>query len=199
MSTRLPVWTLIMDVDASVFYYLEAWIASPVDLSTTRYLEQMELFQRHLTTAAFKIAGGVDLSSTSLTKPTKQHPIPQAFVSKITKAFLDALYAFLDGLVLLASDESPIVVGTRPLAEAPPSVAPNPFELLDLTDGVLCSRLFNQCATYLFQDTRILVVISNFGYLSNAVIPSMLTQLEAALGTSILEDRQVLLCTHSQF
>ncbi|KAF9459756.1 exocyst complex component Sec5-domain-containing protein [Collybia nuda] len=163
--------------DASIFYYLEAWIASPIDLSTTHYLEQMELFQRHLTTAAFKIAGGVDLSSTSLSKPTKQHAIPQAFVTKITKAFLDALYAFLDGLVLLASDESPIVVGTRPLADAPISIAPNPFELLDLTDG----------------DTRILIVISNFGYLSSAVIPSMLVQLEAALGTSINEDKQTLM------
>jgi len=38
-----------------------------------------------------------------------------------------------------------------------------------------------------------LVVISNFTHLMNVVIPSMLTQLEAALGISIAEDRQTLL------
>jgi len=41
------------------------------------------------------------------------------------------------------------------------------------------------------QDTRSLVVISNFGHLSKVIIPSMLTQLETALGTSVVDDRQV--------
>lgn len=95
----------------------------------------MEHFQRHLTTAAFKLAGGVDLSSSvSLSKPVKQNPVPQVFVTKITKAFLDALYAFLDGLVLLASDESPIVTG-KILAKEESSGA-NHLDLLDLSNGV---------------------------------------------------------------
>ncbi|EEB87942.1 hypothetical protein MPER_14491, partial [Moniliophthora perniciosa FA553] len=105
LNRRLP--------DANIFYHLEAWVASPADPSATHYLTQMELFQRHVTTAAFKLAGGVDLSSSSLTKPLKQNPIPSAFVSKITKAFLDVLYAFLDGLVHLASEEFPIATGSR--------------------------------------------------------------------------------------
>ncbi|GLB39153.1 putative exocyst complex component Sec5 [Lyophyllum shimeji] len=159
--------------DAKLFYYLEAWVASPNDISATHYLDQIELFQRQLTTAAFKLAGGVDLA-----KPTKQNPVPQAFVTKITKAFLDAIYAFLDGLVLLASARSPIATGQMPVIEAP-QVPPgsNPLELLDLRDG----------------DSRMLVVISNFTHLKNVVIPSMLTQLEAALGINIAEDRQTLL------
>ncbi|KAF5383308.1 hypothetical protein D9615_005002 [Tricholomella constricta] len=164
--------------DAKLFYYLETWIASPTDMSATRYLDQIELFQRQLTTAAFKLAGGVDLSASSLAKPSKQNPVPQAFISKITKAFLDALYAFLDGLVLLASNESPIVTGKMQVTDmAPAATGPNPLELLDLHDG----------------DTRMLVVISNFTHLKNVVIPGMLTQLEAALGISIAEDRQTLL------
>lgn len=36
-----------------------------------------------------------------------------------------------------------------------------------------------------------LLVISNFSYLADVLIPSMLSQLEAAFGTSMLEDRQV--------
>ena len=41
------------------------------------------------------------------------------------------------------------------------------------------------------QDSRLLLVISNFKYLSNAVIPSMLSQLESAFGISMSEDRKV--------
>jgi exocyst complex component 2 len=36
-----------------------------------------------------------------------------------------------------------------------------------------------------------LLVMSNFGYLADALIPSMLSQLEAAFGTSMLDERQV--------
>lgn len=98
----------------------------------------MELFQRHITTAAFKIAGGVDLSSSmSSTKPIKQNSVSPAFISKITKAFLDVLYAFLDGLVNLASEDSPVVVGKRPaLADSATVTGTNPLELLDLSDAV---------------------------------------------------------------
>ncbi|KAF8189841.1 exocyst complex component Sec5-domain-containing protein [Mycena galopus ATCC 62051] len=165
--------------DANLFYYLEEWIASPADASATHYLTQMELFQRQVTTAAFKLAGGVDLaSSSSISKPVRQNPIPAAFLSKITKAFLDALYAFLDGLVHLASEESPVMTGKMPRTEAAGGPGgPNPLELLDMRDG----------------DTRLLLVISNFGHLANAIVPSMITQLETAFGISIAEDRNTLM------
>lgn len=110
----------------------------------------METFQRHVTTAAFKIAGGVDLSSnTSATKPTKQNAIAPAFISKITKAFLDALYAFLDGLVRLAEKGTPVVHPAHGLAvnESATVTGTNPLELLDLTDGV---RAFYQSLIELF-------------------------------------------------
>ncbi|KAJ7695444.1 exocyst complex component Sec5-domain-containing protein [Mycena rosella] len=164
--------------DANIFYYLEEWIASPADASATHYLTQMELFQRHVTTAAFKLAGGVDLATASIAKPVRQNPIPAAFVGKITKAFLDALYAFLDGLVHLASDESPVVTGKMPRTDAAGGPGgPNSLELLDLLDG----------------DTRLLLVVSNFGNLANAIVPNMITQLETAFGISIAEDRQTLM------
>ncbi|KAG6827599.1 hypothetical protein H0H92_011172 [Tricholoma furcatifolium] len=162
--------------DAKLFYYLESWVASPVHVSATHYLDLIELFQRQLTTAGFKLAGGVDLAASSLSKPTKQHPVPQAFVSKLTKAFVEALYAFLDSLVVLASDESPIVTG-KMLPTDVPLTGTNPLELVDLRDP----------------DTRRLVVISNFTSLKNVLIPSMLNELETGLGISILEDRQTLL------
>lgn len=162
--------------DTNLFYYLEGWRTDSSNQHITRYLSQIEHFQRHLTTAAFKVAGGVDLSaSVSLSKPVKQNSIPQVFVTKITKAFLDALYSFLDGLVLLASDESPIATGKMLSKEE--SSGTNHLDLLDLSDG----------------DIRMLLVISNFNYLADVLIPSMLSQLEAAFGVSLLEDRQTLM------
>ncbi|EKM75617.1 hypothetical protein AGABI1DRAFT_46058 [Agaricus bisporus var. burnettii JB137-S8] len=163
--------------DANLFYYMEGWEADSSNLATTRYLSHMEHFQRHLATAAFKIAGGVDLSSSvSSSKPVKQYPISQIFVTKITKAFLDALYVFLDGLILLASDESPIITG-KMLPKQEETSGPNRLDLLDLSDG----------------DIRMLLVISNFGHLADALIPTMLSQLEAAFGASMLDDRQALM------
>ena len=88
-----------------------------------------------MTTAAFKIAIGADLSS-GTSKSSRHSPTNQIFVHKIAKAFLDALYAFLDGLVLLASDESPIAVGKVLDVETPALTGTNPLEQLDLKNGV---------------------------------------------------------------
>ncbi|KAL1705960.1 exocyst complex component Sec5-domain-containing protein [Schizophyllum commune] len=166
--------------DASIFYHLESWVAAPDAPSHTHYVSLMEELQRHVTTAAYKLAGGVDLVATSISKPVKQQAIPQAFVAKITKAFLDALYAFLDGLVHLASDESPAVSAAPGVAgELSAPGGRNPLELLDLRDTV--------------SNTRLLLVISNFNYLTTSVIPSMITQLENAFGISVAEERNTLM------
>ncbi|KAG6899205.1 hypothetical protein C0993_012333 [Termitomyces sp. T159_Od127] len=148
-----------LSLDAKLFYLLEDWVASPTDMSATHFANQIELFQRQLTTAGFKLAGGTDVSASVLARSAKQYPVSQVFVQKLTKAFVDALYVFMDGLVLLASDESPIATGK-----------------LLITD-----------------DTRKLIVLSNFTYLKDVAIPNMLNELETALGVSILEERQSLL------
>jgi exocyst complex component 2 len=141
-----------------------------------------------MTTGAFKIAGGVDLSSSAApsSRLAKQNSISTLFTSKITKAFLDSLYAFLDGLVHLASDESPPNIVsqalTSDLAEGPTI---NSSDLLDVRNVVrikTAGSLVNSWITTM-QDTRLLLVISNFGHLSRTVIPSMLNELESAFGT----------------
>lgn len=164
--------------DANVFYHLETWRGSPTEPHTTTYLSQIRLFQRHVTTGAFKIAGGVDLSSaaTSTSRLIKQNPVPQAFVSRIAKAFLDTLYAFLDGMVHLASDEHPNAVDPKSTSESVGPTEPNSLDLLDVSNP----------------DTRLLLVVSNFGHLSKQVIPSMINELESAFGISIEEERQTL-------
>lgn len=114
---------------------MEAWVSSPSEPFTTHYLAQIEIYQKHLATAAFKLAGGVDPSPSS-SKPAKQGPVPQVLVTKITKAFLDGIYNVLDGMVLLASNESPIVNGKRPDIANTVLEGLNPLEVLDLQDSV---------------------------------------------------------------
>lgn len=103
----------------------------------------MELFQRQITTVAYRLAGGVDLSNSSslMSRGVKQNPIPPAFVSKITKAFIDVLYAFLDGLVRLVEDEreGSTSVNIKGASAGTPANG-NTLELLDLSDkvGGLC-------------------------------------------------------------
>jgi exocyst complex component 2 len=66
-------------------------------------LSDVQFFQRQVTTWALKFACGAEASSR-----LARRPIPNEFVIKITKAFLDATYAFLDGLVFLAEEGSPV-------------------------------------------------------------------------------------------
>ena len=133
-------------LDANLFHNLETWAPDPLHESTTQYLNLIQTFQRYLSTEAFKIAGGLDLVP-SATKPTRQHRISSNFTMKITKSFLDSLYAFLDGLVLLASDESEYkrppggALGNDVISGGAGSRA----ELIDLTNPV---RLFVYTSFY---------------------------------------------------
>lgn len=175
--------------DARLFYLTEDWAPSLAEPFITHHPARIELFQRRLTTAAFKIAGGVDPSST-VSRPVKQNAIPQIFISKIFKVFLDTIHGFFDGLLLLASDESPASTG-----KCPDTVCPSTLEL-DFKDSVrhhmnvyFLGRLTSWC--FYFQYTRLLFVTSNFNHLSKVILPNMLAQLESAFGVSMEVDRKV--------
>jgi exocyst complex component 2 len=148
----------------------------------------MHFFQKHNTTAAFKIAGGADLGPTS--SDSKQRPVPTVFTSKISKTFLDSLYAFLDGLAHLASSEYSSAQSIRSEARS----KSNSVALVDLANVVrqyILTNFGDDPYSFATQDVRILLVISNMGYLSLSLIPSMINQLEAAFGISIANERRV--------
>ena len=127
-----------MRLDANIFYHFEGWHESPSDPYTTVYLSQIRTFQHQMSTGAFKIAGGVDLSGSSAptSRMAKQNTLSPLFVSKITRAFLDTLYAFLDGLVHLAEHESPNVEPRPHVSEVNDMTATTSLELLDIKDPV---------------------------------------------------------------
>jgi len=93
---------LIDSVDAKMHYVLESWASKPSEISTTHYLVHVEVYQRHMTTAAFRLVHGGDPSSH---KPSKQNNIAPAMITKITKAFQDGICVILDGMVLLATND----------------------------------------------------------------------------------------------
>ncbi len=78
---------------------------------------------------AYRFAGGL-LDAQAV----KQKPITGEFSNKITKTFLDAIYAFLDGLVHLSSDESPVAKGLQKQAALSDSTGALP--LFDLKKNV---------------------------------------------------------------
>ena len=95
--------------DSQRFHHLETWELDPKNIPFTLLLSQVQKFQTYATTSAYKIAGGIDVSDSRA--PTKQLPIGREFSSKIQKAFLDSLYALLDGLELLSrADYEPVVL-----------------------------------------------------------------------------------------
>ncbi|KAG9127809.1 hypothetical protein FRC07_009001 [Ceratobasidium sp. 392] len=158
--------------DSKVFHTLETWTTDPSNRSTTFYLPRMHFFQKHNTTAAFKIAGGADLGTGR--SDSKQRPVPSVFTSKISKTFLDSLYAFLDGLGHLASSDYKFA---QEVVRSEAGKKPSPTAAKADLSNV---------------DVRILLVISNLGYLSRSLIPSMINQLEAAFSTSIANERRTL-------
>lgn len=129
--------------DANLFFNLETWTSNPAEPTSTLYLNLLQTFQNHITSAALKIAGGtipVTISAPSSSRQGKQNRIPMEFASKITKSFLDVLYAFLDGMVHLASDDDvlnrQVIAGH---AQALRSV-PGHMDLLDLANPVSASQ-----------------------------------------------------------
>ncbi|KAG8954915.1 hypothetical protein FRC04_010399 [Tulasnella sp. 424] len=88
--------------DAHLLNRLETWELNREVANTTTYLTRIHKFQKHNTTGAYKIA---TISGTSGGARPQQKAVPSEFTSKITKAFLDCLYAILDGFIPLATEE----------------------------------------------------------------------------------------------
>ncbi|KAH9036875.1 exocyst complex component Sec5-domain-containing protein [Lactarius pseudohatsudake] len=147
---------------------------------TTEYLSDVHCFQRQATTWAFKFASGAEAPSSSSSRSGRR-PIPNEFVNKISKAFLDATYAFLDGLVQLATEGSPV------------TDAENPHTMVGSAD---VSR--RHPADTSETDTRTLLVISNFAHLKRGLIPSMVNQLESAFDISAETDKATMMAVVEQ-
>lgn len=143
-STMAGILWLLDLLDALIFHYLETWIPNPETPSTTLYLSRIHRFQKHNTTGAYKIAGGSGDVSTGGVRSVKKVISPE-MTQKIVKAFLDCLYAILDGLAPLAMEEPSPEIKMRHQLSIPQSHA-LPVPALNLSDPV-CTRSI-VCVTY---------------------------------------------------
>ncbi|KAH9477696.1 Exocyst complex component SEC5A [Psilocybe cubensis] len=185
--------------DAGLFYHLEVWVASSTtnvdskskrSIIPTQHLEQFERFQRYMTTASYKIASTTNSeffpSSSSAAAKAAISPLgrqaqakvvlPQMLVGKVTRAFVDASYKFLDGLMLLASDDAPVARGDFEQVTAIAGSEMSLSQLFDLRDG----------------NIRLLLVMANMDCFKKVFIPGMIIQLEKAFNVSMTEDRAAL-------
>lgn len=171
-----------------MFFMLEDWSLNPDVDATTLYLKELAAFHKSNARAAYFLAGGRDGADTTprssevscsrlslvvfqvaYSSSFTQPPPPAEFTGRIKAAFLDALYAFLDGLVHLAFSE---------------------FDPLDpnLTTSqkvVEDSRLTVDVQEL---DTRILLSVTNLAHLKNSVVPGLTKQFQDAFQVSMSED-----------
>ncbi|GJN92256.1 hypothetical protein Rhopal_005286-T1 [Rhodotorula paludigena] len=178
-----------------VFYRLETWRQDPDDSAITAFLRQISAFQRFMAISAYRVAGGSEehanallgaSSSSSATsaaaRSRKDVDIPGDFQRKAQSAFLDGLYAFLDGLVHVAfSDPETIFTspsGTKKRGLGVEGVAntgrPKEVDIRNV-------------------DIRILLTVSNLTHLRETSIPRLIHQFSTAFKVHMQSDTQMLM------
>lgn len=153
--------------DAKLFHMLEDWTLNPQEQATTLHLREIAVFHKSNARQAFHLAGG---RSTALEGRKRSEQPSSEFTGRIKGAFLDALYAFLDGLVHLAfSEYNPL---EPRLALCVQSVPGYPGSLVDVRDA----------------DTRVLLSVTNLSHLSRVVVPSLVKQFGDAFSVGMDQD-----------
>ncbi|CAO1633663.1 unnamed protein product [Parajaminaea phylloscopi] len=154
--------------DAKVFHMLEDWTINPDEQSTTLFLKDLSAFHRSNARAAYHIASGRDRDPFESSR-SRDTGVTRDFTSRIKAAFLDAIYAFLDGIVHLAFSE---------------------YDPLDPTISTSHKVVGNSRLTVDVQelDTRILLSVTNLAHLNRIAIPTMAKQFQEVYHCKMSED-----------
>lgn len=171
--------------------------------------------------SAYRIAGGSEeranshfsasssSAATSAAAKSRSRPeddLPKPLAKKIKGAFLDSLYAFLDGLVHVAFSD-PATIFTTPAhsgRKGPPVKAaesggrPSEVDVQNVVSTV-SRRLEAEIEISLLipglalQDIRILLTVSNLSHVRETIIPRLINQFSAAFKTDMASDVKMLL------
>ncbi|EST06642.1 hypothetical protein PSEUBRA_004556 [Kalmanozyma brasiliensis GHG001] len=168
---------ILWQSDAKLIHMLEDWTLNPDEPATTLHLRDLAAFHKSNARSAFHLAGGrspsTPVSALEATRKTRsEQPVAPEFTSRIKGAFLDALYAFLDGLVHLAFAEYAPLDPRSALSTLPTGAG----EAVDVRD----------------LDTRVLLSVANLAHLSGTIIPSLVKQFSDAYATPMSEDLSTL-------
>ncbi|PWN47770.1 hypothetical protein IE53DRAFT_390079 [Violaceomyces palustris] len=164
--------------DAKLFHHLEDWTLNPDQQATTLFLKDLAVFHKSNARAAYHIAGGRDGELGERSR-SKEPPVPAEFTARIKAAFLDALYAFLDGLIQLAfSDYDPLDPRTMANHKGG-GFSDEPRLLSTTTTTTLDVREL---------DTRILLSVTNLWHLNKVVVPNLIKQFQEAYQVNMSDD-----------
>ncbi|GAA5980926.1 hypothetical protein JCM10908_003921 [Rhodotorula pacifica] len=181
--------------DAKFFYRLENWRPDPDQPSATVFLRHLAAYQRFMSISAYRIAGGSEergnsfftasSSSTSTSAKNRSRPgddLPRDLTRQVKSAFLDSLYAFLDGLVHVAfSDPATIFAASAHSGRK--------GSLVEAAEtGGRPSEVDVQNV-----DIRILLTVSNLSHVRETTMPRLINQFSAAFKTDMSSDVQMLL------
>ncbi|KAN0060309.1 Exocyst complex component S5 [Thecaphora frezii] len=154
--------------DAKLFYLLEDWTPNTEEQATTLYLKDMAAFHKSNARQAYHIAGGRDRESLDGGR-SRELAVPSEFTARIKAAFLDALYAFLDGLIQLAfSEYDPL----DPSTTTSQKLIGDSKLTVDVRD----------------LDTRILLSVTNLTHLNKTVVPNLVKQFQDAYQIKMVDD-----------
>ncbi|POY70342.1 hypothetical protein BMF94_6622 [Rhodotorula taiwanensis] len=181
--------------DAKTFYRLENWRSDPDQPSITVFLRHLAAYQRFMAASAYRIAGGSEeLASScfSAVTPTtggaaakvrarQEDALPKDLTRRIQSAFLDGLYAFLDGLVHVAfSDPASIF--------AAPSGPPRKTSIVEATShSGRPAEIDTQNV-----DIRILITVSNLNHVRETLLPRLVNQFSTAFKVDMASDVKML-------
>ncbi|SJX60772.1 related to Exocyst complex component Sec5 [Sporisorium reilianum f. sp. reilianum] len=172
----VQVLCVLWQQDAKLFHMLEDWTLNADEQATTLHLRELAAFHKSNARQAFHLAGGrspsTPVSALEASRKNRhgEQPVAPEFTARIKGAFLDALYAFLDGLVHLAfSDYSPLEPRTALSVQTVPGHPGSAADVRDL-------------------DTRVLLSVTNLAHLSRAVTPNLVKQFADAYAVPMDED-----------
>ncbi|CAG8584198.1 6305_t:CDS:10 [Funneliformis mosseae] len=152
------------NADAKNFFYLEDWSLDQDNREITNFLRNFHIFHKYNSRSAYKIASLNYVSD----KEDNKSKIPENYFYKIKEAFLNSIYAYLEGLVhLVFTDYTPL----ETVIEKEP------------TDIIHKTRIDPSQ-----MDSRILLTISNFSNLKQLMIPRIVSQFETAYKCNMVED-----------
>ena len=147
---------MLTAADAKIFYRLESWQPDAEEPLATVYIRQAAAFQRSIARSCMRLSGASEeralaafpiYAAPAGTVPARrsEEPLPPLLVRRAQAAFLDALYAFLDGLVHVAFSSPDSLDPTLGHSMTPGLVAPSSrSRTIDVQDKV---RHGDRCST----------------------------------------------------
>ncbi|WFD31660.1 Exocyst complex component S5 [Malassezia sp. CBS 17886] len=154
--------------DARLCHHLETWVPNTQQPSITSYLFTLSVFNRWNAREGFYMAGArskADPSSAGV-----ETAIYAACCRRLKLAFVDALHAFLDGIVSAA-------IASGEAHDAVPHMRQAPDDTPRVPD----------------RDTRILMSVSNLSHLRHHVVAAWMKQFQDAYHVSLADEQKQIL------